>query len=230
MEIIIQKYELSQGNNKYILSTQTSQQKLRLSCEEINTPNPSVFISEYTISDFKKISSVFSLISSIKEAQKLFDNIITNQKVSVGSKGAYILLQIFINKNNGDTENFTLTLNKVNQNMSVISTKDNAASMSYQETYEYPTQNVEYNTNQYSSYLNNDNYNQNYESAQFTEIPQIINGNENITYNEYNGYNEYNSSTSGYNYNYENIQTNKTKKRIEETLTLTLVAQPRKKK
>ena len=88
----------TQDNRKFILSTQTSQEKLKLACQEALSYNPPVYVGEFTLSDLSHLSSSFSSISSISEAQTVLDNIITNQKVSVELQGDYIVLEMFIKK------------------------------------------------------------------------------------------------------------------------------------
>ncbi len=224
MEIIIQKYELTQGNKKYSFSTQTSNGKLRLSCQEINTGNPSVYIGEFTLSDLTKLSSLFLSISSISEAQTVFDDIITNQKVKVESQGEYIFLQMFIKKKDGNEEYFSLLLSKANQNNTGTNVM-RASSMSYKQTYENPVKIQDDFTNEYSSLMVNHNGNnhilndiQDYASAQYTQIPETIMGTDNLSY-DINGNN--------YNYDYENIQSVKRKRKRVDKLTLSLRAQPR---
>ncbi len=83
MEIIIQKYQLIQGNKVYSLSTQASQEKLKLTCEDFNVEYPSVYACEYTILELMQLTPLFASVSTIKQAQEIFGNIIVNQKVRV---------------------------------------------------------------------------------------------------------------------------------------------------
>ena len=51
MEIIVQKYEISQGGKTYTISTKLGQNKLRLICEETGTEHPLAYFSEFTLND-----------------------------------------------------------------------------------------------------------------------------------------------------------------------------------
>ena len=116
MDSKIQRYEIEQGGKKYNLSTQVKNGKLRLICEELNIENPSAYIGEYLLVELIQLTSLFASISNISEAQNIFENIITNQKVSVEEKEKNIILKIFIKKEDGIEENFSLQLNLFNKN------------------------------------------------------------------------------------------------------------------
>ena len=224
MEIIIQKYQLAQGNKVYSLSTQASQEKLKLTCEDINVEHPSVYVCEFTLLELMQLTPLFASVSTIKQAQEIFENIIVNQKVRVESQGDYLIFQIFVKKEDGGEEYFSLLLNLFNPNVSDIN-GTNTESMLYQQSFGN-LQNIEGNlSNQYTSFMDNNNENGqivstpvNITSTQYSEIPQIE-SQATETKNEV-----YNKTEN--NYNYANVQSHKTKKRRVDKLTLSLRAQP----
>ena len=119
MEIIIQKYQLIQGNKVYSLSTQASQEKLKLKCEDFNVEYPSVYVCEYTLLELMQLTPLFASVSTIKQAQEIFENIIVNQKMRVESQGDYLILQIFVKKEDGGEEYFSLLLNLLIQMLQI---------------------------------------------------------------------------------------------------------------
>jgi len=224
MEIIIQKYQLTQGNKVYSLSTQASQGKLKLECEDTNAEHPSVYVCEFTLLELMQLTPLFASVSTIKQAQEIFENIIVNQKVSVESQGDYLILQIFVKKEDGGEEYFSLLLNLFNPNTSDIN-GTSTQSMLYQQSFEN-LQNIEGNiSNQYTSFMDNNNENGqivstpvNIASTQYSQMPQIETQTTETKNVEYN--------TSENNYNFANLQSHKTKRRRVDKLTLSLRAQP----
>jgi len=109
------KYELAQGERKYHLSTQVYQDKLRFACIEINPINPIVYIGEFSLVNLTKLSTLFSSISDISQAQQIFDKIITSQKVVIEPQKNQIYLRILIKRDNQPDEHFYLVLNLFNK-------------------------------------------------------------------------------------------------------------------
>ena len=109
------KYELAQGERKYTLSTQVYQDKLRFACIEVNPVNPLVYIGEFTLVNLKQLSTLFSSISDISQAQQIFDKIITSQKVVIEPQQNQINLRILIKRDNQPDEHFYLVLNLFNK-------------------------------------------------------------------------------------------------------------------
>ena len=115
MEIIVQKYEIEQEGKIYNISTQIFKDKLRLTCEEMNSENPLVYSAVFTLNELMQLSSSFSSISNIVDAQVILEKIIMNEKVTIEYQGDYINLKLII-KNENIEEHFTLQLNLYNQN------------------------------------------------------------------------------------------------------------------
>lgn len=115
MDIIVRNYKIETGGKTYNISTQVSQNKLRLICEEKDTEYPLAYFAEFTLSDLMQLNTIFASISNLTEAQNILENIVINQKIEIESQGEYINLKIFVKKE-GMGESFSLLLNLFNQN------------------------------------------------------------------------------------------------------------------
>ena len=232
MEIIVQKYEISQGGKTYNISTQLTQNKLRLVCEETDTEHPLAYFAEFTLNDLIQLSSIFASISNLSEAINIFENIVINQNVEVDSQGDYIYLKISTKKE-GIEENFSILLNLFNQNtvnnqslsyQPIVENVGTSEPMAYQASFGEGVNSQEDLANQYLSLISNNKgngqilytttTNTTTTQGQYTEIPQ-----------EQNSQNLLGTFISGNNYSYENVQSYKTKKKTVDTLTLSLRAQ-----
>ena len=232
MEIIVQKYEISQGGKTYNISTQLGQNKLRLICEETGTEHPLAYFAEFTLNDLIQLSSIFASISNLSEAQNIIENIIINQNIEVESQGDYIYLKLTAKKE-GIEENFSILLNLFNQNtvnnqsfsyQPIVENIGTSEPMAYQASFGEEMNSQEDLANQYLSLISNnkDNgqilytttTNTTTTQGQYTEIPQ-----------EQNSQDLLGSFITGNNYSYENVQSYKTKKKTVDTLTLSLRAQ-----
>ena len=120
MENIILRYELIQGGKTYKISTQINQGKFIITCEELNYETPIIYIAEFYPKELTQLSSLFASMSNIYEAQNIFDEIFTSQRTSIEFQNNHINLKIFIIKEDGIEECFSLQL--YNQNKAKINT------------------------------------------------------------------------------------------------------------
>ena len=194
MEILVQKYELEQDGKMYNISTQVFKDKLRLILEEANIDNSLIYTAIFTLNELMQLSSSFSSISSISEAQNIFENIIINQKITIEYHGEYINLKVGIKEKNIE-EYFTIPLNLYNQNgsntqknssQSININKSNSQDQISTQYFSSLTTNTEDNNQLFYS---SDNPNQEY------SIPFQDQSTENMIYN-----------TNGNFYNYDNTQ------------------------
>ena len=194
MEILVQKYELEQDGKIYNISTQIFKDKLRLILEEANIDNSLIYTAIFTLNELMQLSSIFSSISSISEAQNIFENIIINQKITIEYHGEYINLKVGIKEKNIE-EYFTIPLNLYNQNgsntqknsfQSININKSNSQDQISTQYFSSLTTNTEDNNQLFYS---SDNTNQEY------SIPFQDQSTENMIYN-----------TNGNFYNYDNTQ------------------------
>ena len=116
MKKITRNYEISQGKSKYKLSTKVNQGKLILNCKKINSDKSLAYFGEFFPHELMKLSSIFSPISNIYDAQDIFEKIIIGQKISVEEYKDYMNLKLFIKKEDGIEENLTIKLNLINKN------------------------------------------------------------------------------------------------------------------
>ena len=234
MEIIVQKYEIEFGGKTYNISVQPLREKLRLKLEETNTEHPISYYADYALNELTQLSSLFASISSISEAQRIFENIIMDQKVEIEHQGEYIYLKVAVKKE-GVEEYFTILLSILDPNANKtqsmfqstqISYGNNGYQNNYQNDYQNSYQNYSYQSmfqnnvssqdelaQQYLSLLQNNNNNgqaiysttETTTTQQYSQIPQITEMNQ---ANENISYN-----TSENNYNYEKVEKYKTKKK-----------------
>ena len=115
MENPVKKYQINQEEKAYTLSTQIFQDNLRFVCIEINQDSPLVFTGEFSLNEIMKFNAIFESITTIEQAQNIFDEIMVNQKVSIELKENYMNLRIFIKKEE-QFEEFTIKLNLFSEN------------------------------------------------------------------------------------------------------------------
>ena len=244
MENPVKKYQLEQDGKKYSLSTQIFQDKLRFVCIELNEVKPLVFTGEFSINEFIQLNNIFLTVSSISQAQDIFDSLVTTKKVSIERDNNSILLKLFINEENQIEDFFSLKLNLFNQNEQKNETVVAESITDNQIQIQTEAQNInqnqrEINTqndlpNIYFSFgLNNNNINMNknknievgnivYSSEntipeQYIETSQ---NNQNILFNSISN----NNTTYNNNYSYEKVQKQKVKRTKIDKLTLPLRA------
>jgi len=230
MESSAQQYELAQNGKKYILSIEIVQDKLRFSCSDQDPLTPLTYVGNFPLFHLKKLGSMFSYISSLSEAENIFDEIISNQRVSIEQQQNYINLKIIIKRGELSEETFSLQLNLNNGTNTEFSNLQQSNYQSFDETNKIYSQ--EELQNQFLSFFpnneisNNDN---NYYSTgntyqeQYTQYPQSSSP-ENIYYNNNFG------NTVNYNYNspvknYENSILHKSRRTRVDKLTLSLKPQ-----
>ena len=98
MSLRIQKYELTQNNRRYILSTQIEGENIKLTCKEfgiVTDPNPPEYIGTYSLDQLRQLSEFFISISTILEALKLLNQTVENQNVSVEHVGNNINIILY---------------------------------------------------------------------------------------------------------------------------------------
>ena len=117
MENPVKKYELEQDGKKYTLSTQIFEDKLRFVCIEVNQLNPLVYTGEFSLKDIMQLNEIFASITTISQAEAIFDQILVNQKVSLETEGNFLNLKIILKKDEHSDISFTLKLNLFKQNV-----------------------------------------------------------------------------------------------------------------
>ena len=226
MENSAQKYELEQNGKKYVLSIEIVQDKLRFSCTNLDPLAPLTFVGNFSLFHLKKLGSMFAYISSLTEAENIFDEIIGSQRVSIEQQQNYINLKILIKRGELSEETFTLQLNLDNGTNYEYPMFEQSNYQSFDQNNKIYSQ--EELQNQFLSFFpnngisNDNNYYStgNTYSEQYTQYPQ-----SSPTQNMY--YNNDLGNTVNYNYNspvknYENSILHKSKRTRVDKLTLSL--------
>ena len=96
MENHIEKYQITQGRNIYILTSEIIDDSLRITCVEVNKENPPVFIGDFTLDSLRELNPLFNEILTIDEAQKTINNIIEMNKIKIDNQGNIINVLLFL--------------------------------------------------------------------------------------------------------------------------------------
>ena len=210
---------------KYVLSIEIVQDKLRFSCTNLDPLTPLTYVGNFPLFHLKKLGSMFAYISSLSEAQNIFDEIISSQRVSIEQQQNYVNLKIIIKRGELSEETFSLQLNLNNGNNTEFPIFQQSNYQSIDENNKIYSQ--EELQNQFLSFFPNNeisNDNNLYSTTniypeKYTQYPQSSSP-ENIYYNSTINYN-YNSPVK----NYENSILHKSRRTRVDKLTLSLKPQ-----
>ena len=248
MENPVKKYQLEQDGKSYTLSTQIFQDNLRFVCIELNPDKPLVFIGQFSLPEITKLSSVFASISTITDADEIFDKLITTQNVSLEKKDNSIFIKIIIKQNqmeesfsfnlnlftnNDNADNQQTTIENQNQSQNQITSQHESINQFVSFAPSYPTNeninfsnfsNIQQQSSQYTESIQTQTQNNTQNQSQPNENI-IVNATQNQNQNQLNENIMLNAISNDYstynNYNYENVQTYKTKtkqKKIEKII------------
>ena len=109
MENNIQKYELTQNDRIYILSTHVEGDYVILKCIETSVSNPPTFIGNFSLTQLRKLSTIFNNISTAIEAQELLNQAIEIQKVSIEPLGDILNIILYLSKET-ESEDYTIKI------------------------------------------------------------------------------------------------------------------------
>jgi len=107
MDKNVQRYQLSQDEKEYILTSGIHKGKLRLTCVESGINKPPVFVGDFSLDYLKSLSSLFNTASTIEEAQNIINQTIEAQQISIDSKGQYINILLYL-YNESQSDYFSL--------------------------------------------------------------------------------------------------------------------------
>ena len=119
MSTNIQKYELEQNGRKYILTTEVEGELVKLTCIEIGISNPPIFIGEYSLKQLRQLSTMFSSITTIYQAQELLDQTVEDQKVSIEHHGDIINIILYLARET-ESEDSIIVRKNINAQQPVI--------------------------------------------------------------------------------------------------------------
>ena len=83
----LSRYQVTEGNKDYILSTSLYNDKLRLECQDKNLATSPLYSKDYSLKDLKAFGEIFTLVQTINEAQNELNATIERQEVSITNKG-----------------------------------------------------------------------------------------------------------------------------------------------
>ena len=114
MERNIQKYELSQYNKQYIFSTSLINNKIRISCQDLSSPNQILYYSDFSLEELIYINKYFSSFNSIDEVQRQINREVESQRIGV-LDNINSFHVIFYIKVSNDDEKISIPLKKTQQ-------------------------------------------------------------------------------------------------------------------
>ena len=219
MEGKMQKYELSQNNRHYILTTEVEGEYVKLTCVETGISNPLIYFGEFSLSYLRQLSTLFNTISTIYQAQEFLNQAIEIQKVTVEHKENLINIILYLTRETESEDSLALKMkenqpveyNKVeNLQTETVFSQDQGfvdTNVNIQPVETTTTQTQEVYTASNENYDNNQNYEnyQNYENLNTVTLPLSTNEAEtNIDYQTTQTENiDYNQYLSGYQYQTE---------------------------
>ena len=114
-----QRYQVTQDNQEYILSTYLMGDKINIECQDNNFSSLPSYGRGYSLQDLKSFSEIFSFINSPMEALNEFNNAIDRQQVKITNKGENLEILFNIQANSYEQElTFQLPLiQKSDQNL-----------------------------------------------------------------------------------------------------------------
>ena len=108
----ITRYHLEQSDNKsYILTTSLINDKLKLTCQDLNGQT---FIGEFTLMDLLNLSKYFKTTRSVAQVQQYLNGIIEKQRVEIYQDE--VCIKVILHLINNDRINIPLTKKIINSN------------------------------------------------------------------------------------------------------------------
>ena len=110
----MQKYELSQNNRHYILTTEVEGEYVKVTCVETGISNPPIFFGEFSLSYLKQLSAMFNTISTIYQAQEILNQTIETQKVTIEHQGNIINITLYITSESESEDSSAVKIGEMN--------------------------------------------------------------------------------------------------------------------
>ena len=110
----MQKYELSQNNRHYILTTEVEGEYVKVACVETGISNPPIFFGEFSLSYLKQLSAMFNTISTIYQAQEILNQTIETQKVTIEHQGNIINITLYITSESESEDSSAVKIGEMN--------------------------------------------------------------------------------------------------------------------
>ena len=140
----ITRYHLEQSDNKsYILTTSLINDKLKLTCQDLNGQT---FIGEFTLMDLLNLSKYFKTTKSVAQVQQYLNGIIEKQRVEIYQDD--VCIKVILHLINNDRINIPLKkIMTTNNYYNIPNTSNN-----------YITSPISSNGFEYTNYSSNQNY------------------------------------------------------------------------
>ena len=112
------RYQVTQDNQEYILSTYIDNNKIIIECQDNNFTSNPTYRRDYSLQELKSFSEIFSFINTPLEALNELNNSIDRQQVKITNKGEIMEILFNVQFNSYSQElTFQLPLlSKSNQN------------------------------------------------------------------------------------------------------------------
>ena len=99
-----QRYQVTQDNQEYILSTSLIDDKINIECQDNNFSSQPTYGRSYSLQDLKSFSEIFSFVNTSMEALNEFNNSIDRQQVKITNKGEKMEILFNIQSNSYEQE------------------------------------------------------------------------------------------------------------------------------
>ena len=83
----VSRYQVTQDDKEYILSTALVNEKIRIECQDNNFSSSPIYSKDFSLIDLRTYSEIFTLVQSISEAQNELNNTIEKQQVTIVNQG-----------------------------------------------------------------------------------------------------------------------------------------------
>ena len=99
-----QRYQVTQDDQEYILSTYLMNDKIYIECQDNNYSSAPTYGRGYSLQELKSFSEIFSFINKPMEGLNEFNNAIDRQQVKITNKGEKMEILFNIQANSYEQE------------------------------------------------------------------------------------------------------------------------------
>lgn len=88
----LSRYQITQDDKEYILSTSLVNGNIRIECQDKNFAHSPTYSRDYSLNDLTSYSEIFTLVSSINEAQNELNKATEDQQIKITNNGQSLLV------------------------------------------------------------------------------------------------------------------------------------------
>ena len=118
-----QRYQVTQDDKDYILSTNIINNKIRIECQDNNFNGSQIYVRELSKNELLSLSNIFNYLPSLTDIENELNNAIENQQVQITNLGSSINI-LFNLRINSFNQEITIQLLPIpmqkNQNITII--------------------------------------------------------------------------------------------------------------